>query len=596
MKNIKLLFFSMLMALTVLTSCQNNDDIIDDMANVTESASLRSALTNLELIINEDGSLNDMENPTGNIIFDFCFDFVYPINLEYNNGTTVTVNNFEELILVLINSTEDLYIVGIEFPFEVEVFNEDSNEIEIISINNEEEFIALIESCGFDNPCDCPDVVDPVCVEIIDDNDIIIITFANACFAECEGFTEEDFIDCGNDSCEDECPDVYEPVCVQTPNGGIVEYDNICLAFCDGYDQEDIVNCENDSCEDECPQEEDPVCVEANGTIITFLNACYAECEGYTEEDFIDCENDSCEDECPDVYEPVCVLTDNGELEEYDNICLAFCDGYDQEDLVDCENDECEIEDIEVIIGECNDDGTYALTIDFDVENCEGQQLFQLYTRNDTFIGDFSLFNLPITIDNFELSGFDNDYLKVCINEISESCVEAEWLAPDCLNNSCEDNCPQNEDPVCVEITENGQTIILTFLNACYAECAGYTDFIDCGGTSCEDECPDVYDPVCVQTPNGGIEEYDNICLAFCDGYDQGDLVDCDPNPNCYEYGFPIQMELDGTYANISNNQEVDEYLDLGYDLVYPIELIINNEIILVFQGILEGVYGPRCD
>jgi hypothetical protein len=568
MKNIKLLFFSMLISLTVLTSCQNNDDIIDDMADVTESASLRSALSNLELIINEDGSLNDMENPTGNIIFDFCFDFVYPINLEYNNGTTVTVNNFEELILVLINSTEDLYIVGIEFPFEVEVFNEDTNEIEIISINNEEEFIALIESCGFDDSCECTDEYEPVCVEIITDNGTIIITFPNECLAECEGFTEEDFIDCVTDSCEDECPDQYEPVCVQTPNGGIEEYDNICLAFCDGYDQEDLVDCENDECEvgpievivgdcndngtyvltinfehvnpgneyfdlyvrnnellgyyllsdlpltinnfelsgfdndyikvcindnpnccnetewippacngdgceDECPQEEDPVCVEVNGTIITFLNACYAECAGYT--DYIDCDNSSCEDECPDQYEPVCVQTPNGGIEEYDNICLAFCDGYDQEDLVDCENDECEVGPIEVIVGDCNDNGTYVLTINFEHVN-PGNEYFDLYVRNNELLGYYLLSDLPLTINNFELSGLDNDYIKVCINDNPNCCNETEWIPPACNGDGCEDNCPQEEDPVCVEVDNT----IITFLNACYAECAGYTDYYEC--------------------------------------------------------------------------------------------------------------------
>ncbi len=294
MKNMKLFFFSMLIAILALTSCQNNDDIIDDMANVTESASLRSALSSLDLLINEDGTLNDLENPTGNIIFDFCFDFVYPINLGYNNGTTVIVNNFEGLIEVLINSTNDLFIVGNEFPFQVEVYNQDTNEIEIISINNEEEFATLIESCDFNQSCedDCPQEEDPVCVEVIENNQVIIITFLNACYAECEGFTEDDFIDCEMTSCEDECSQVEDPVCVEIEvNGEIttLTFLNACYAECEGYT--DFIDCEITSCEDECSQVEDPVCVETevNGEIITliFLNACYAECEGYT--DFIDC-------------------------------------------------------------------------------------------------------------------------------------------------------------------------------------------------------------------------------------------------------------------------------------------------------------------
>jgi len=543
----------MLIALSALTSCQNNDDIIDDMANVTESAALRSALSNLELIVNDDGSLIENENPTGNIIFDFCFDFVYPINLEYNNGTTVEVNNFEELILVLINSTEELFIVGIEFPFDVEVFNEDNDEIEIITINNEEEFLALIESCDFNQSCECTDEYDPVCVEIIDDNETILITFPNECLAECEGFTEEDFVDCGDTSCEDECPQEEDPVCVEVtnPNGNteIITFLNACYAECEGYTEEDFIDCDI-SCEDECPDEYDPVCVESGGQIIEFDNFCLAECEGFTQEDLVDCEV-SCEDECPDEYDPVCVLTNNGELEEYDNICLAFCDGYEQDDIVDCENNECEVGAIEVTIGECNDDGTYILTIDFEYEN-PGNEYFDLYVRNNELLGYYLLSDLPITIENFELSGFDNDYIKVCINDNPNCCNETEWDPPACENTGCEDNCPQNEVPVCVEFTNpNGETIVITYLNACYAE---------------------------------------------CDGYNEEDFVDCNPSPDCYEYGFPIGMTLNGVYVNVSTNEEVDDYLDLGYELVYPIELIINNEIILVYQGILEGAYGPRCD
>lgn len=553
MKNIKYLFFSMLIALSVLTSCQNNDDIIDDMANVTQSAALQNALNNLDLIINEDGSLIENENPTGNIIIDFCFDFVYPINLVYNTGTTVEVNSFEELIEVLINSTQELFIVGIEFPFQVEVFNQDNDEIEIITINNEEEFLALIESCGFEDDCICPDVVDPVCVEITTPNgETILISFGNPCLAECEGFTEEDFVDCGDTSCEDECPQEEDPVCVEiiTPNGGtdIITFLNACYAECEGYTEEDFIDCDI-SCEDECPDEYDPVCVEAQGMIIEFDNFCLAQCEGYTQEDLVDCEV-SCEDECPDVYDPVCVLTNNGDIEEYDNFCLAMCDGYDQGDLVDCENDGCEVGEINVLVGECNDDGTYSITIDFEHENA-GNEYFDLYVRNNELIGYYLLSELPLTIESFEMSGFDNDYIKVCINDNPNCCNEAEWVPPSC-GNSCEDNCPQVEDPVCVEFeSPTGEIIIITYLNACYAE---------------------------------------------CDGYTQEDFVDCDPSPDCYEYGFPIQMYLNGATVNVDNNEQVDDYLDQGYDLVYPIELIINNEIILVYQGILEGAYGPRCD
>jgi hypothetical protein len=44
--------------------------------------------------------------------------------------------------------------------------------------------------------------------------------------------------------------------------------------------------------------------------------------------------------------------------------------------------------------------------------------------------------------------------------------------------------------------------------------------------------CTLEYAPVCVQTPNG-IVEYSNLCFAMCAGYDQNDLVSCNPSTDC---------------------------------------------------------------
>ena len=49
----------------------------------------------------------------------------------------------------MITSTEDLYINGISFPFDVETYNEETNAIEIETINNEEEFVTLVEDWRF---------------------------------------------------------------------------------------------------------------------------------------------------------------------------------------------------------------------------------------------------------------------------------------------------------------------------------------------------------------------------------------------------------------------------------------------------------------
>ena len=75
---------------------------------------------------------------------------------------------------------------------------------ELLTIGNEEAFIALLEYCESNNGCPCPAVVEPVCVEIESPSgNTEIITFLNACEAECEGFTEADFVDC----------ETQQPVC-----------------------------------------------------------------------------------------------------------------------------------------------------------------------------------------------------------------------------------------------------------------------------------------------------------------------------------------------------------------------------------------------
>lgn len=539
MKKIKLLLFSLSLVLLTVTSCTNDETLIN-VPEIQESASLQTALNHIDDLVDDNGQLIDEENPTNNLFFDFCFEFVYPITLIYNTGATVDVNSFEELIAVIIGSTEELYIVGIEFPFQVEVYNPNDNENQIITINNEEEFIALLENCNFEESCNCPDQYEPVCVEIEVNGETIVITFPNSCEAECEGFTEDQYFEC-EDECD--CPNEGDPVCVETPAGGTIQFDNACEAECEGFTEEDFVDCENDcdcpdnydpvcveievngeveiiefqnmcyllcegygqgdivDCDDEgcnCTDEYDPVCIEINGELVEFNNACEAECEGYTEEDFENCEDDC---GCPDDYYPVCVELPNGEIIEFINGCTAECEGgYTDEDFVDCENGEnCEISNLTVEVGDCNPVGTYALTIDFDYEDA-GNQYFDVYLRNDEFFGYYLLEELPITIYNFELSGFDEDFVKVCINDNADCCQEIEWEAPDC-----------------------------------------------------------------------------------------GDL--------CYEFVFPISMYISGgSNVTANSNEEVDEYLEQGYDFVYPIEIIINGETIIVNQGILEGAYGPRCD
>ena len=92
----------------------------------------------------------------------------------YNNSSIITTNGNEELVEVLINTSDQLFIVGIEFPFNVAIYNPETNAVELLTIETENEFTNLLENCFFDTPCDCDDEFNPVCIEIIQNNQPLI--------------------------------------------------------------------------------------------------------------------------------------------------------------------------------------------------------------------------------------------------------------------------------------------------------------------------------------------------------------------------------------------------------------------------------------
>lgn len=324
------------MALFVFTSCTNDESVFEETQNTEESESITTTLFQLKSQFNDDGNVTETDNPAGNIVLDFCFDFVYPLELSYNNGTTVTVADLDGLIDIMFSSNENLYIDGIAFPFNVETYNENSNAIEIVTINNEEAFILLLESCEFDvvEPCICTEEYNPVCVEITDPNGgTFTVTYPNACSAECDGFTENDFAE----NCEDdynpsgnECFTLNFPLSIITDDGttlvinseeefgntlyNVYNFDFV-YPFTVTLENEDVAtinspedieailtDCFGDIGGNECIECADavfdPVCIEyvdaAGETIITvFSNMCYAECEGFTLNNVIDCEDDT---------------------------------------------------------------------------------------------------------------------------------------------------------------------------------------------------------------------------------------------------------------------------------------------------------------
>ena len=197
------------------------------------------------------------------------------------------------------------------------------------------------------NECNCDFEFDPVCV-VTDEGDTI--PFPNACWAACEGFGEDALVECPDfggwpvDDCE--CDPEGEPVCVLTEGDVICPFPNLCYAECAGYTADDVVDCDEWEVEPpvdcECAWEPTPVCVTTDdGVFYSFPNACYAECAGFTADQYGECEDpvdNGCA--CDAEYNPVCVLVDGEVVVEFPNACWAECEGYTEADFTECEEPE----------------------------------------------------------------------------------------------------------------------------------------------------------------------------------------------------------------------------------------------------------------
>ena len=331
MKNLKSLLLSLLIITVVFTSCTNNEPLFEEQ-NTTESVAITTTLSELSLQFNSEGNVIPSENPAGNIVFDFCFDFVYPITLSYNNGSTVDVNDLDGLIDVMINSTQELYINGIGFPFQVETYVDSSDSIQIVTINNEEEFINLLENCDFDAfDCECFEDYNPVCVEIYDPNGTsFVVTYPNACYAECDSFTEADFVEnCETDyntNAGNECFTFNFPISFIIDNGTTITVNSemeLGTALYNVYYFEFVYPF------DVTLESGEVVTVNNELEYFTILDDCYGSYNGN------DCE-------CGEIFEPICVQVTNPmggvEIFVFPNACFALCEGFTEADFVTCDD------------------------------------------------------------------------------------------------------------------------------------------------------------------------------------------------------------------------------------------------------------------
>lgn len=112
------------------------------------------------------------------------------------------------------------------------------------------------------------------------------------------------------------------------------------------------------------------------------------------------------------------------------------CQDFDMVGPIACAGADCEIFDFTAIPGDCNPDGTYSLTINFQVANSPNTHFDLIYEGQN--IGFFPIADLPITIQDFEDNGETNQVIKVCINDAPGCCKVDEFTAPDCTTSACD--------------------------------------------------------------------------------------------------------------------------------------------------------------
>ena len=129
------------------------------------------------------------------------------------------------------------------------------------------------------------------------------------------------------------------------------------------------------------------------------------------------------------------------------------CTSFTEIGPIDCDNNtDCELSNLEITIGDCNPNGTYFLTFDFDYQNTTND-FFDLFV-NGTFFGFYEFGNLPVSIPSFPPSGNENDYIQICQNDLPTCCTDLEFAS------NCNDECVIDDLVAEVFDCENGMFFV----------------------------------------------------------------------------------------------------------------------------------------
>ena len=97
----------------LLVLCCDNSEEIDQNEDNNSNSTLMRSMSELMEQFDTNGEVYNMENPTGNMVLDFCFEFVFPIDFQMSDSSIITINSLEELIGILIQSNDDYYILSL---------------------------------------------------------------------------------------------------------------------------------------------------------------------------------------------------------------------------------------------------------------------------------------------------------------------------------------------------------------------------------------------------------------------------------------------------------------------------------------------------
>jgi hypothetical protein len=382
MKTVKI-FLLVLAVLMGFISCEDSN-AIDSENNSQKSAALRTVLNELKLTNNIAGRSAARDSISNS----FCFEFIYPVTLTYSNNTEITIATFTGLIDVLTSETPNLYLSGIVFPFQViENTLQNVTNTNTIIINNEAEFLTLIQNCNFNTLND--DLLQPLCFDFV-----FPIGFS-ANNATANTFAVNDLQELHN-------------------------YLRLQLTNSSGYLQQMVF----------------PISVISNNQTVVVNNL-------YELYQMINSCDNPCI--CTQEYAPVCVQVRTDSIATYPNLCYAICDGYTQNDIVSCNPAPCEISNLVSTVGSCNPSGTtFQLTINF-TTSLPGATQFDVHNQMGVLVGTYNLSELPLTLD-YVTSTAGSDGLSVNLVGVKNCTLSTTWFPPNC---GCV--CPTNFAPVCVQ-------------------------------------------------------------------------------------------------------------------------------------------------